>query len=264
MSTYNIREKFSFVMTTSSIDYVRNYNFNTSTVTDIPLVMSNSDEQIPITVYIKTSMPWIEVIDPATGASVINPIGNVVIPPSSSTTVLVKVDLPPDIESKKINNLKENIFLEIKSGSFKIEQTEQITGSLKNKIIVENDIYYLNVGETVSANITVYDVTGAQDLTAQVVWQSENRNIAQVENTNNTEIDYNPYTPRTIRALSPGETIINISAGEDRTAKITVKVRGTVDESTGGTTTVTNQGSSDNTNQQRNSTDTNPQRMVVE
>lgn len=168
MSTYNIREKFSYVMTTSSIDYVRNYNFNTSTVTDIPLIMSNSDEQTPITVYIKTSMPWIEVIDPTTGASVVNPVGNVVLPPSSSTAVLVKIDLPPNIESNKINNLKESIFLEIKSGSFKIEQPTQTTNTTN-------------------------------------------------ESTSNTN-----------------------------------------------STTVTNQESSDNTNQQRNSTDTNPQRMVVE
>ena len=130
MSTYNIREKFSYVMTTSSIDYIRNYNFNTSTVTDIPLIMSNSDEQIPITVYIKTSRPWIEVIDPTTGTSLINPVGNVVLPPSSSATVLIKIDLPPDIENNKVNNLKENILIEIKSGSFKIEQTTQNTGSV--------------------------------------------------------------------------------------------------------------------------------------
>jgi hypothetical protein len=52
MSTYKIREKFSYVMTTSSIEYIRNYNFNTASVSDIPLVMNNSDETVPITVNI--------------------------------------------------------------------------------------------------------------------------------------------------------------------------------------------------------------------
>jgi hypothetical protein len=99
MSTYNIREKFSYVMTTSSIEYIRNYNFNTASVSDIPLVMNNSDETVPITVNITTTVPWIQVVNPTNGANLKFPSGNVVLGPTSSSVVLVKIDLPPEIEN---------------------------------------------------------------------------------------------------------------------------------------------------------------------
>jgi len=69
MSTYNIREKFTAVLATSSIEYIRNYNFNTTTVSDIPLTMANSDTAVPITVSITTTVPWIQIVNPTTGAN---------------------------------------------------------------------------------------------------------------------------------------------------------------------------------------------------
>jgi len=106
MSTYNIREKFSYIMTTSSLEYIRNYNFNTTTITDIPLIMSNSDTEIPITVNITTTEPWVQVVDSTTGFSLKYPQGNVVLEPSSSKTVLVKIDLPPVPKCHQLLNSK--------------------------------------------------------------------------------------------------------------------------------------------------------------
>ncbi len=99
MSTYNIREKFIYALATSSIEYIRNYNFNTSTITDIPLALGNTDTEIPITVNITTTVPWIQIVNPTTGANLKFPSGNVVLGPTSTSVVLVKVDLPPEIEN---------------------------------------------------------------------------------------------------------------------------------------------------------------------
>lgn len=129
MSTYNIREKFSYVMTTSSIEYIRNYNFNTSTITDIPLIMANSDTAVPITVNITTTQPWIQIVDSTTGVSVKSPEGNVILEPSSSKTVLVKIDLPPEIENIPQTVIEPSINIQLLSGSFPItsSQTTQQT-----------------------------------------------------------------------------------------------------------------------------------------
>lgn len=120
MSTYNIREKFTYALATSSIEYIRNYNFNTATVTDIPLAMSNSDTEIPITVNITTTVPWIQIVNPTTGANLKFPSGNVVLGPTSSSVVLVKIDLPPEIENVPSSSIYPDISLDIKSGSFPI------------------------------------------------------------------------------------------------------------------------------------------------
>lgn len=234
MSVYNIREKFSYSIATSSIDYIRYYNFNPSTVTDIALAMANSDEEIPITVNITTTKPWITIVDPVSGVSLKYPEGNVVLTPTSSKVVLVKVDLSTEIESERAPApLYENISLDIKSGSFPIiPQNTSNNSSPKNVIISENDIYYLNVGESVEVNITVYDSDGNQDLSAEVDWRSDNRSIVRVEEQSNTQTDYNPYTPRNVIGVSPGETTVTISAGENRTTTVTFRVRGTTETTT--------------------------------
>ena len=51
--------------------------------------------------------------------------------------------------------------------------------------------------------------------------------IVQVEELENTQIDYNPYTPRIIRGISPGETTVTIAAGPERQTSITFIVRDT-------------------------------------
>lgn len=226
MSTYKIREKFSYLLATSSIDYIRNYNFNNATVSDITLAMANSDEQIPITVNITTTEPWIQIVDSLTGANKKYPNGNVVLNPTSSVTVLVKIDLPPEIESITESTIYPNISLDIKSGSFPILVPENNSSSLKNTIVASQNVYTINPGERVQVDITVYDENGVPEVNTSVIWKSNNMSVVQVEEPENTEIDYNPYTPRTIRGISPGETTVTVIA-PDRETNITFIVRET-------------------------------------
>jgi len=215
MSTYNIREKFSYVLATSSIEYIRNYNFNTSTVTDIPLAMANSDTEVPITVNITTTVPWIQIVNPTTGANLKFPSGNVVLGPTSTSVVLVKIDLPPEIENVPSSSIYPDISLDIKSGSFPIISPPAPTGSQannKNTITVPQSTYTIDPGERVQVDITVYDVDGNPVKNVpDVVWKS----------------DYNPYTPRIIRGISSGETTVTITAGPERETSITFIVRDT-------------------------------------
>lgn len=218
MTIYNIRDKFNYTFPIPSIEYIRNYNFNTSVVTDLPLSMSNSDDSIPITVDITTTVPWMSVINPTTGTTVKFPNGNVVIQPTSSVAVVVKIDLPPEIESSNSSSIRPNIILDIKSGSFPIitpSSTNQNTGqnnNPKSTIITEATTYTINVGERVDVNITVYDNQGIPNRNAIVNWLSNNMSIVQVESQQNNQTNYNPYTPRTIKAISPGETTVTVTA----------------------------------------------------
>ena len=227
MSTYNIREKFSYVMTTSSIEYIRNYNFNTASVSDIPLSMANSDIEVPITVNLTTTEPWIQIVDPITGADKKYPNGNVVLQPTSSAVVLVKIDLPPEIENIPESVIYPNISLDIKSGSFPIISPTSAQQNLKNTITVSQTTYTIDPGERVQVDITVYDINGDPEKDANVIWRSINMSIVQVEEPENTQIDYNPYTPRIIRGISPGETTVTITAGPERQNSITFIVRDT-------------------------------------
>lgn len=228
MSTYNIREKFSYALATSSIEYIRNYNFNTSTITDISLALGNSDTEVPITVNITTTEPWIEIVNPTTGANLKFPNGNVVLGPTSTSIVLVKVDLPPEIENIPESVIYPNISLDIKSGSFPIIRPSNTDTSNKNAITAPQSTYTIDPGERVPIDITVYDADGNPDTAAlNVVWRSTDMSIVQVEEPENIEIDYNPYTPRIIRGISPGETTVTITAGPERNASITFIVRET-------------------------------------
>ena len=225
MSTYNIREKFSYVIASSSVEYIKNYNFNSVTVTDIPLFMANSDSLIPITVNITTTEPWIQVVNPLTGADLRYPSGNVVLQPTSSTIVFVKVDLPPEIENTANKFIPSRINLDIKSGSFLIiPPTTSTNTTNKGAITTETSTYYVKVGDIVPVAITVYDIDGNQDLTADVSWTSNNTDIVQVENPNTIQDGYNPYTPRNLRGIFQGRTTVTISAGDFRTTTIDVVV----------------------------------------
>jgi hypothetical protein len=230
MSTYNIREKFSYVLASSSIDYIRNYNFNTTTVTDIPLSMANLDTEVPITVNMTTTVPWIQIVNPTTGANLKFPSGNVVLGPTSTSVVLVKIDLPTDIESVSASVLYPDISLDIKSGSFPIipPTGSTTTTFAKNTITVPQSTYTIDPGERVQIDITVYDTEGKPEKDVQnVVWKSNNTSIVQVEEPENTQIDYNPYTPRIIRGIGAGSTTVTITAGPERKTDITFVVRDT-------------------------------------
>jgi len=250
MSTIDVRRLFSYSIATSSINYIRNYNFNSNTVSTIPLSMANSSEEIPLTVNIKTTYPWVSVVDPITGVDKKEPNGNIVLGPSSSSVVLVKIDLPPELESqpnREINDLY--ISLDIKSGSFPILTAVTSSGvSPKNTIIVENDIYTVDVGETVQVNLTVYDDTGNVDTLSFVEWKSNNMSIAQVEEQQDTGVPTAiAYSPRYIKGISPGTTTIDISSEKN----ISTSIRVTVREITTNSSSNTDENSS-SSDQQRN------------
>lgn len=236
MSTYNIREKFSYTIATSSIDYIRNYNFNSATVSDIPLSMSNADTTIPITVNMTTTVPWIQIVDPTTGASLKYPDGNVVLEPTSSKIVFVKIDLPPEIENIPESVIYPSINVEIKSGSFLII-TPTTTGSQseakKNAIATAPSSVSMIVGERVQIDITVYDVDGNVDSNPEVIWESDNMSIVQIEQS--TEIGIN-YTPKIIRGISPGQATISVTSGP-RSTTIPVTVSSTQNTFTNSSTT---------------------------
>lgn len=222
MSTYNIRENFSYVLATSSIEYIRNYNFNTSLVTDIPLAIANTGTEIPITVNISSSEPWIQIVS-AAGANLKYPSGNIVLGPTSTSVVLIKIDLPPEIENIPDTVIHPNISLDIKSGSFPIIRSSDNT---TNTIVASQNVYTINIGDRVEVDITVYDVDGNPvESVPDIEWLSNDTNIVQVEESTNIEIDYNPHTPRVIRAISTGETTVTITAGPDRTTSIEFYVR---------------------------------------
>lgn len=120
MSIFDVRKVFTYTITTSSINYVRNYNFNSSTITDIPILLQNNGEEIPITVELTTTQPWMQLVDSITGTSLKFPEANIILQPSSSKTVLLKIDLPESIESIPSLTLQESVQVNIKSGSIQI------------------------------------------------------------------------------------------------------------------------------------------------
>jgi hypothetical protein len=193
-------------------------------VTDIPITMENSNDTVPITVDMTTTYPWMQLVDPITGNDLKLPNGNVVLSPTSSKLILLKVDLPPDIESLPDTVLYTNVSLNIRSGSFPlISPTDNSNVSPKNTIIPSVDLVRLTVGETQSVDISVYNSAGVVDYDATVAWRSMDATVAKVRVPENTTLDYTPYTPRIIEAISVGETTIMIVSG-DRTASILVRV----------------------------------------
>ena len=269
MSIYNIREKFSYVISSSNIEYIRNYNFNSSTITDIPLFMANSDEEIPITVNITTTRPWVQVVDPTTGANLKYPDGNVVLEPSSSKVVLVKIDLPPDIESIVETVERPNISLDIKSGSFPIVLVAQTSGSgstpgtpdvtqsiddRKNSIVTEQQEYILNVGEKININLTVYDKNGNPDTKSAVVWRvvgskEPTKDIEKINATGNVATSgarkvvkiNSPYDskskkrisyPRTVEGVAPGISYVLLTAIKDVNAALSPSLQVNYDNNT--------------------------------
>lgn len=249
MSVYNIREKFSYVIATSSIDYIRNYNFNTSTISDIPITMANSDEEIPITVNMTTTEPWMQIVDPVSGNDLKMPNGNVILQPNSSAVVLLKIDLPAEIENVSETVIYPNINFDIKSGSFPIVLPSQTSGPTqtnttqsieerKNRIITAQEEYVLDIGERISVNLTVYDNDSNQDTKSRVLWrvtgtQVPPKDIEEIIRTENVSLTSakqvvvinSPYDskakkriwyPRTVVGRNPGTVYVLLTAVEDK------------------------------------------------
>lgn len=238
MSLIDVRKIFTASLATSSISYIRHYNFNSSTVSDIPITLENNGDEIPITVNMTTTKPWMKIVDPSTGQSKLYPSGNVVLQTGSSAIVVLKVDLPVEIENEPAPKITEYVNFNIKSGSFPIIIPDG--GVLpKNEIVVEQDIYTINVGQVVEVNITVYDADGNQAFDRNVNWRSTNMSVVQIEEPQNTEIDYNPYSPRYIRGISPGTATILVISPTDSSPisnsfEVIVRDSSDLDTTTGG------------------------------
>jgi len=233
MSIYDIRKKFNLVIApeSRSISYVRYYNFNSATVTDIPMYMENIDTDTPITVNISTTKPWMVVVDPETGNDLRFPSGNVVLPPSSSKSLLLKIDLPPEIENELKSDLYENVIVKITSGSAPIIRPTNTDGTTsndnpKNTIVTDRSEYLIQYGKRMTiAGISVYDANGNLDPTAEVTWVSDKPNYVRV-------LDANEDNPQIREVRAPKPTIIlgerrakiTLTAG-DRTTSFTVKVK---------------------------------------
>ncbi len=223
MSTYDIRKVFSYNIATSSLEYIRNYNFNSLTVTDIPVSMFNSGSTIPITVNITTTEPWMQIVDPTTGLSKKYPQGNIVLPPTSSAVVLLKIDLPPDIESIPSSSIYPEINLEIKSGSMPIippSTSGSNSGSNSASIASSVDLIVIAISQTFEVSVTLYDVNGNIDMSSEISWNIEDTQVAQVVE----QLQITDYRTRNIFGVAAGDTNLVITAGE-LTKKIPITVK---------------------------------------
>lgn len=191
MSLYNVREKFKYTLPTSSVEYVKNYNFSADTSTTVPIIIENIDSgsgALPITVNISVSDPWVSVINPSTQRSLIYPVGNVVLQPSgsisSSKTISVTFNLPPDIDVLPSASLEPRIHFDLLSGSFPIN-AEDIGGSsgppLRN-IIVAPDFIDMYINDMQTIIVYAYDNDGNVQSDIALEWTVSNSNIIQVVN----------------------------------------------------------------------------------
>jgi len=232
MSIYDIRKDFSYRIDTSSIDYIRYYNFNTDTVTTIPITFYNSgSQQVPITVNIKTSEPWMQIIDPLTGADLKYPNGNIVLTPNNNQVVSLKVDLPPNIEQLTSASIDAFVNVEIKSGSFKIVPATTSTSDTASGYI-QTSVDEINIvrGQSQIIDVTIYDSSKTIKDNPNVKYVSSETTIASVESAYPL-ID--AYTPIKVTGISVGETKITITSAElEKTIPVKV-VPSTVIPSTG-------------------------------
>lgn len=233
MSLYDIDTLFSVVMPTSSLNYIRNYNFNSTTVSSLPMTLINSGSEIPITVNITTTVPWIQITDPATGANLKYPDGNVVLPPTSSKLVYVKIDLPPDIEDITNTTVRPNILLEAKSGSFAIvpppvtpttpTTPTSPTGDDKGGIVAATTDINIIEGEQFLVQYTVYGKDGKPDFEVtidEITFEYDSQVIA----INRNEEMVSSYSPIYVQGVSNGTTQIVIKAkGYETTIQVTVR-----------------------------------------
>lgn len=212
---YNILEKFSYAFTSESIEYIKNYNFNSSTVTDIRIQMANSDNSIPITVNMSTSVPWMRLRDAQTGRTVQSPLANLVLQPTSSATVLLRIDLPPDIDSLESASIDTEITFDIESGSFLRIAPEDISTDVVPKSIISVPAQVsLTPGQNQILSIRTYGDDGALENAGQIEWKIDNMSIVQIVSYDDANIptpadDGNEVVAsKVIRGLTPGTTTI--------------------------------------------------------
>lgn len=224
MSIFDIRKDFAYQIdiNSSSINYVRYYNFSSTTTTTIPLTLYNSgSQQIPITVNMTTSEPWIQITDSANGSDLKFPNGNVVLSPNQTKIVSVVVDLPPEIEILPSSSINSFVNIQLKSGSFPIvPSTTGGNNGLKNIIVTTADLATIIQGQSQVIEATVYDNDGNIIQSPNIEWMSEDDVIARVQPTN-TLIDTS--TSVTITGINVGETKITAKC-DDIKRVISVRV----------------------------------------
>jgi hypothetical protein len=272
MSIYNIRELFVCTIATSSIDYVRNYNFNSATVTDIPIFMFNSGSEIPITVNITTTEPWMQIVDGQSGANLKYPSGNVVLGPTSSKEVLLKIDLPPEIESIPESVIRPEVLFEILSGSFPIvqedgsgnssdENNDTDTGQSNprsDRIKASTYAVTLFVGEKSSIALTILDKKKVPIFSRAINNQLQNtitlallkRDLSvtsddiSIATVSTPKSKVPSYSPIVITGKLPGETKVRVKYDKEETViVVTVVEQETSDQSDGTTNGTVNQSS---------------------
>ena len=213
MSKFNINEVFRYEFPTSSINYVRNYNFNTTTATHLPLRLINTGSSVPITVNLKVQEPWIQITNAGGTADLRYPSGNVVLNPTSSAQVFIIVDLPPEIEAQSGSvTLRPNISVEAISGSFPIFRPATTPVGSSDRIVPEQDIVTVTINNTVPLSFVIYDENLVPNFNVtldEIALSIDDPTIATAD-WEYQEIT--SYSPLTIRGLTVGTTTLNISA----------------------------------------------------
>lgn len=226
MSIYIVNEKFQYTLTTSSVEYIKNYNFSDATVTTIPATISNIDSgstnipAIPITVNITTSDPWLEILDPVTNTSLKYPSANVVLQPISSKQILVRFNLPPDIDVLSSASLEPKIIFDLQSGSRPISTTTT-NGGVSN-IIVGPDTITMYVNDIQTIGVQVFGQNGELQPNVALDWKIDDVNI--VDFTEEEQQQIGAYQTREMRGLSTGSAVLRVSdnAGRNKFINITV------------------------------------------
>jgi len=229
MSVYNINSVFTASIAdgaSNRIEYVRYYNFTENTATQVPIDMTNSDTETPITVDITTTFDWIKVLDPQ-GNSIKLPDSNIVIEANSTKRAIVIVDLPAELETtdtKDNESITEKIKLKLRAGSFPLKNTTtKVANTIKFSGYAPGDILILKKGTSATLYISVYDNSGMLDETTAENWTSGDRLVFTVVESS-TQVDADVLArSRIIQAVNIGEAELSVESGL-ATATLRVKV----------------------------------------
>lgn len=226
MSIYIVNEKFQYTLTTSSVEYIKNYNFNDATVTTIPATISNIDSSsanvvaLPITVNITTSEPWMQVIDPVTNTSLKYPLANVVLQPTSSKQILIKFDLPPNIDILPSASLEPRIFFDLQSGSRPISTTT--SGDGVSNVIIGPDTVTMYLNDILTIGVQAFGPNGELQPNVALDWVIGDSTIINFVDEGQQEIS--TYIVREVQGLSTGSTTLRVSDNAGRNKFIFVNV----------------------------------------
>lgn len=225
-SLVNVRSAFSYTLLTSSVSYLRNYNFNSATVTDLRMGLVNRDETVPITVNISASVPWIRIKNDE-NIDITFPTGNVVLAPSSSQEVFLTIDLPPELEEED-NIFYPDIHIKVESGSKPIGEAPSSPAE-RDAIVLSQATLTLGVNQSIKITAAVFDQFGIRQVFPRLEWQSEDTLVARVLSVGQVETQFIPGldddSAKYIRGVSVGATNIIVTDGT-RTTLLPVTVVG--------------------------------------